>query len=146
MNIIGSGIQALQIKLNCEINYETEIYFNELRDHLLETLSCVFCVIQEIDKTNEFLPYIKPIINFINFICDDINLISIDVNKSCLRLIINFCNCYGNTIRSFINFKLVKVLIMKLEESQDINNRELFEENVKFIKWCKNQLNKILID
>ena len=145
MQIIGSGIQALQIKFNCEIDEETQIYFNELRDHLLETLSCIFCVIQEINKNNEFLPFVKPIINFINFICDDINIISINVNKSCLKLIINFCICYGNIIKPYINFKLVKILIMKLEENQNLNN-ENYEENKKFIEWSKKNLNKILSD
>ena len=146
MQIVGSGIQALQIKLNCVIDQETQIYFNELRDHLLETLSCIFCVIQEINKTDEFLPFVKPIINFINFICDDINIISINVNKSCLKLIINFCKCYGNIIRPSINFKLVKILIMKLEEKQNVDNNDNNEENKKFIEWSKKQLNKILTD
>jgi len=147
MQIIGSGIQALQIKLNCKIDLETQVYFNELRDHLLETLSCIFCVIQEIDKIDEFLPFVKPIINFINFICTDINIISLDVNKSCIKLIINFSKCYGHIIRPFINFKLIKVLIMKLEENQDIiNNSKDSEENKKFIEWSKNQLNKALTD
>lgn len=147
MQIIGSGIQALQIKLNCKIDIETQKYFNELRDHLLDTLSCIFCVIQEIDKINEFLPFVKPIINFINFICTDINIISLDVNKSCIKLIINFSKCYGNSIRPFINFKLIKVLIMKLEENQDIiNNSKENEENKKFIEWSKSQLNKALTE
>ena len=146
MQIIGSGIQALQIKLNCKIDEETQIYFNELRDHLLETLSCVFCVIQEINKNNEFLPYVKPIINFINYICDDINIISTNVNKSCLKLIINFCKCYGNVIKPFINFKLVKILIIKLEEKQNPNDIDNYQENKKFIEWSKKNLNKILTD
>ena len=147
MQIIGSGIQALQIKLNCKIDLEEQVYFNELRDHILDTLSCIFCVIQEIDKIDEFLPFVKPIINFINFICTDINIISLDVNKSCIKLIINFSKCYGNIIRPFINFKLIKVLIMKLEENQDnINNSKDSEENKKFIEWSKNQLNKALTD
>ena len=87
MQIIGSGIQALHIKLNSDIDRETQIYFNKLRDCLLDTLSCIFCVIQEIGKTNEFLPFVKPLINFINFICDDMNIISIHVIKSCVKLI-----------------------------------------------------------
>jgi hypothetical protein len=103
-------------------------------------------MIQEIDKTNEFLPFVKPLINFINFICDDINIISNKVNKSCVKLIINFCKCYGNTIKPFINFKLIKVLIMKLENNMDINNDGDYQENKDFIEWAKKQLNKILAD
>ena len=153
MQIIGSGIQALQIKFDWEIDSETQIYFNELRDRLLEVLSCVFCVIQEINKIGEFLPFVKPIINFINYICDDINVISIKVNKSCVKLIINFCKCYGNDVKNYINFKLLKVLIMKLEESLDNANCnsdnhiiEDEEENKSFVEWSKKQLNKILTD
>ena len=66
MPIIGSDIQALQTTFNCG-NRRREIYFNELRDHLLETLSCIFCVIQEINKNNEFLPFVKPIIKYYKF-------------------------------------------------------------------------------
>ena len=154
MQIIGSGIQALQIKFDWELDSETQIYFNELRDRLLEVLSCVFCVIQEINKTEEFLPFVKPVINFINFICDDIKVISTKVNKSCVKLIINFCKCYGNEVKNFINFKLLKVLIMKLEDNlveanycNDNNNIiEDEEENKNFVEWSKKQLNKILTD
>ena len=155
MQIIGSGIQALQIKFDWEIDLETQIYFNELRDRLLEVLSCVFCVIQEINKIEEFLPFVKPVINFINFICDDISIISIKVNKSCVKLIINFCKCYGNDVKKFINFKLLKILIMKLEENLnqcnnncecDNNIIEDEQDNKNFVEWSKKQLNKILND
>ena len=30
MQIIGSGIQALHVKLNCDIDNESQIYFNKL--------------------------------------------------------------------------------------------------------------------
>ena len=143
MQIIGSGIQALHIKLNCELDQETQNYFNKLRDCLLDTLSCIFCVIQEIGKTNEFLPFVKPLVNFINFICDDIQVISTHVIKSCVKLIINFCKCYGKDIRNIINFNLVKILLNKLEE-----NREFIkiQENEKFIDWAKKYINKTLAD
>ena len=143
MQIIGSGIQALHIKLNQDIDKETQIYFNKLRDCLLDTLSCIFCVIQEIGKTNEFLPFVKPLINFINFICDDMNIISIHVIKSCVKLIINFCKCYGKDIRNIVNFNLVKILLNKLEENQDFFNNS---DNKKFIVWAKKYMNKALTD
>ena len=143
MQIIGSGIQALHIKLNSDIDRETQIYFNKLRDCLLDTLSCIFCVIQEIGKTNEFLPFVKPLINFINFICDDMNIISIHVIKSCVKLIINFCKCYGKDIRNIVNFNLVKILLNKLEENQEFFNNS---DNKKFIVWAKKYMNKALTD
>ena len=143
MQIIGSGIQALHIKLNQDIDKETQIYFNKLRDCLLDTLSCIFCVIQEIGKTNEFLPFVKPLINFINFICDDMNIISIHVIKSCVKLIINFCKCYGKDIRNIVNFNLVKILLNKLEENQEFFNNS---DNKKFIVWAKKYMNKALTD
>ena len=143
MQIIGSGIQALHIKLNQDIDKETQIYFNKLRDCLLDTLSCIFCVIQEIGKTNEFLPFVKPLINFINFICDDMKVISIHVIKSCVKLIINFCKCYGKDIRNIVNFNLVKILINKLEENQEFFNNS---DNKKFIVWAKKYMNKALTD
>jgi len=139
MQIIGSGIQALHIKLNCEIDNETQIYFNKLRDCLLDTLSCIFCVIQEIGKTNEFLPFVKPLVNFINFICDDIHVISIHVIKSCIKLIINFCKCYGKEINEIVNFDLLKLLINKLEDNREFFNNS---ENKKFIDWARKYLNK----
>ena len=143
MQIIGSGIQALHIKLNCDIDNETQVYFNKLRDCLLDTLSCIFCVVQEIGKTNEFLPFVKPLINFINFICDDIQVISLHVIKSCVKLIINFCKCYGKDIRNIVNFNLVKILLNKLEGSQDFFKNP---ENEKFIDWAKKHINKTLAD
>ena len=133
----------MHFKLNCEIDKETQIYFNKLRDCLLDTLSCIFCVIQEIDKTNEFLPFVKPLINFINFICDDIQVISTHVIKSCVKLIINFCKCYGKEIRNMINFNLVKILLNKLEENPEFINNP---DNVKFIDWAKKHMNKTLTD
>ena len=141
MQIIGSGIQALHVKLNCDIDNESQIYFNKLRDCLLDTLSCIFCMIQEIDKTNEFLPFVKPLINFINFICDDIQVISTHVIKSCVKLIINFCKCYGKDIRNIVNFNLVKILLNKLEGNQEFIKNP---DNEKFIDWAKKLMNKTL--
>ena len=141
MQIIGSGIQALHAKLNCDIDNESQIYFNKLRDCLLDTLSCIFCMIQEIDKTNEFLPFVKPLINFINFICDDIQVISTHVIKSCVKLIINFCKCYGKDIRNIVNFNLVKILLNKLEGNQEFIKNP---DNEKFIDWAKKLMNKTL--
>ena len=41
--------------------------------------------------------------------------------KSCVKLIINFCKCYGKEINEIVNFDLLKLLINKLED-----NREFF--------------------
>ena len=51
-----------------------------------------------------------------------------------------------NVIKPFINFKLVKVLIIKLEEKQNPNDFDNYQENKKFIEWSKRNLNKILTD
>ena len=74
------------------MNYGTEIdnidFINnlmKLKEGLLETLSCIFAAVEEKQKTMEFVPYAKEIVNFINIILREDGQLNMEIIKSSLE-------------------------------------------------------------
>ena len=55
----------------------------KLKEGLLETLSCIFSAVEEKQKTTEFVPYAKEIVNFINILLREEGQLNMDIIKSC---------------------------------------------------------------
>ena len=134
MKILGSAIQATQIKFD-ENNDEDNIqFFIDLREHILESLNCVFHCIKTINKKKEFIPYVYCIVNYINFISNDFAN-SIDIIQNSLYLLASFCEEYNNEIKSLLDMENIKLMIKKIEI-----NKQKDEER---LKWAKNAIGRI---
>ena len=90
MKILGSAIQATQIKFDENSEKENCIHFIDLREHILETLTCIFLAVKDLDKIKEFIPYVECIVNYINFIANDYAN-SINILRDGLLLLADFC-------------------------------------------------------
>ena len=134
MKILGSAIQATQIKFD-ENNDEDNIqFFIDLREHILESLNCIFHCIKTNNKKKEFIPYIYCIVNYINFISNDFAN-SIDIIQNSLYLLASFCEEYNNEIKSLLDMENIKLMIKKIEI-----NKQKDEER---LKWAKNAIGRI---
>jgi len=140
MKIIGGAIEATQINFNENSDQDTLNHFINLREHILETLTCIFAAVKEINKTTEFIPYVNVIINYINFIGNDYAC-SVEIMKSGLFLISDFCVSYKGHIKPFLNLELIKEMITKIEndkiEGKDPTTRE-------GINWAKQVITQIV--
>ena len=117
MKLLGEAIQATQVKLDENDEKENLEHFIDLREHILETLNCVYYAVREINKTKEFIPYVVCIVNYINFISNDFTD-SLDIIKDGLFLLADFCDAYGNDIKSILDIENIKTMIKKIEKDK----------------------------
>ena len=142
MNVIGSAMQATQIKFDENSEQETCYYFISLREHILETITCIFSAIKDINKTNEFIPFVKSIMTYINIIGNDEFARSVTIMKDGLFLIGDFCNCYKKDMKILLNTLLINDMYNMIEndriESRDPTTKE-------GLIWTKKYINEVLL-
>ena len=142
MKMIGGAIQA------CQINYGTEMdtidfinYIIGLKEAVLEALSCIFSAVQDEGKTEEFIPYAKGIVEFINLILREEGQSNIDIIRSCIGIIADFCKSYGKKIKPILNANLLKDCIEKFKANEE-NMEDL--QMKKFISWAQQCISDVL--
>ena len=139
MKILGEAIQATQIKLDENEEKENLEHYINLREHILESLNCVFHAVKEFKKIKEFIPYIVCIVNYINFICNDFAN-SINILKDGLFLLADFCEEYKKDIKSILSIENIKNLIQKIENDKTLSKDEYLNDS---LRWAKNAISKI---
>ena len=142
MKVIGGAIEATKTTFNEASDPETVRYFVTLREHIMETVTCVFSAVKDIQKTKEFIPYVKNIVNYINIICNDYAN-SIEIINGGLCLIADFCVSYGNDIKPLLNTILIQDMFNKIENDKEVAKNLTIKEG---IIWAKNAINSIYIN
>ena len=137
MIVIGEAIRLTQIKLNEETDQDTVNYYIDLREKILETIVCIFTEIRTINKTKEFIQFVSPIINYINFIGND-SINSVNIMKEGLFIIGDFCGSYKEDIKPLLDKDLINEMLYKIEndkiESKDnitMDNLEIARKNIE---------------
>ena len=141
MKIMGSAIQATQIKFNENSEKENISHFINLREHLIETLTCIFSVMKDIDKARDFIPYVNGIVHYIHFIADDYAN-SIEIIKNGLFLLVDFCECYKNDIKPLLNIEIIKNMINKIENDKTESNNDSTRAG---IEWAKSIIGELYV-
>lgn len=139
MKVIGSAMEATQIKFNEKADPDTFNHFIDLREHILETLTCIFAAVKEINKTDKFVPYVNGIMKYINNIGNDFAC-SVDIMKQGLFLISDFCISYKGEIKPLLDTDLIQKMISAVEndkvESKDPTTKD-------GIAWAKQNISQI---
>jgi len=141
MQLIGIAIGAAgKYDVNPENDEETYEYFQDLREHLLETLTCIFSAVQEKNSINEFVPYVKPILEFVYKLCGIENQ-RLEILKYCIGLIGDFSGAYRNNLKEILNIEVISNLIETLKRPEYFNN----DENIdNLIKWAKTIIENVI--
>ena len=139
MKILGEAIQATQVKLDENDEKENLEHFINLREHIIESLNCVFNAVREINKTKEFIPYVVCIVNYINFISNDFAN-SLNIIKDGLFLLADFCKEYGSDIKSIIDIENIKIMIKKIEKDKKEANDQM---TIDRLNWAKCAISEI---
>ena len=138
MKVIGGALEATQIKFNENSDLDTCNYFILLRDHLLETITCIFTAVKEIKKTNEFVPFVNSIMKYINFIANDYAC-SINILKEGLLLIADFCDSYQGNIKPLLDKSIIKNMVTQIENDKN----EMKDQFTKAgLDWAKKTIDK----
>ena len=143
MKMIGGAIQACQIDFRAEMDTIDFInYMVELKEAVLETLGCIFNAVIEEQKTGEFIPYAKGVVDFINLILRDENQLNFDIIRNCIGIIADYCSVYGKNIKPILNAELLKDCIEKFKKSQECLENEQMKA---FIAWAQNCISGVIL-
>lgn len=138
MNVIGGAMEATKIILPDDTDQDTIKHFIDLREHLLENITCIFSAIKDIKKTKEFIPYVKVIIDYINIIGNDSLCYSFSIVSSGLFLIADFCYEYKEDLKPLLNSNIIKNMIMKIESDTKEGKEERIITGLEWAKKCIN--------
>jgi len=142
MKIMGDAIQATIIKIDENTDIENMYHFIDLREHILENLTCIFAAVKEIDRTKDFIPFVKCIVNYINTIVNDCAN-SVTIMKDGLFLLADFCLSYKADIKAILNIEIIKTMISKIESDK---NESRNKETLDSLNWAKQVINGIYIN
>ena len=142
MKVIGEAMGVTQIKFDENADPDTFEYFSSLREHLLETVTCIFHAIKDINKANDFIPYVNDIVKYINFIGNDYSCPT-NIMISGLFIIGDFCDAYKEKIKPLLDVNLIKNMFTQIENDK-IGENDLTIKNG--LNWAKNIINNIYIN
>lgn len=139
MKVIGSAMEATQIKFNENSDQDTCKHFIDLREHILETLTCIFAAVKEINQVDKFIPYVNGVMKYINNIGNDFAC-SVEIMKQGLFLISDFCISYKGEIKPLLNTDLIQKMVTKVE-----NDKVEFKDPTTKdgIAWAKQNISLI---
>ena len=141
MNIIKGAMEATKESLSIDTDTDTINHFIDLREHILETVSCIFSAIKDISKTKEFIPFVNGIIQYINLVSSDSLCCSLSILSQGLFLIADFCMVYRSDLNPLLNRDNIKNMIYKIENDKNIYKDQKF---IQGLNWAKNCLNNVL--
>ena len=139
MKVIGSAIAATQISNDENTDQESILFIGKLRENILETITCIFTAIKDNNKTKEFIPFVASIIKYINFIANDYGS-SIDVIKSGLFLIGDYCDIYKEDIKPLLDVELIKKMCSRIESDKNEVNDMITK---KGLEWTKQKIENL---
>ena len=139
MKIMGDAIQATIINIDENADIENINHFKDLREHIIENLTCIFSAVKDVEKTKDFIPFVKCIVNYINKIVND-SATSVTIMKDGLFLLADFCLSYKADIKAILDIEIIKTMITKVENDK---NESRSKEAMDGLNWAKQVINDI---
>ena len=140
MSVIGGAMEATKIQLPDDTEQDTVNHFIDLREHILENITCIFSAIKDINKTIEFVPYAKIIIEYIGIISKDSLCYSFQILYQGLLIISDFCVIYKENLKPLLNKDLLKFIINKVEGDKNVTKEARILQELDWAKTCINSI------
>jgi hypothetical protein len=140
MSVIGGAMEATKIQLPDDTEQETVNHFIDLREHILENITCIFSAIKDINKTIEFVPYAKIIIEYIGIISKDSLCYSFQILYQGLLIISDFCVIYKENLKPLLNKDLLMFMINKIEGDKNVTKEARILQELDWAKTCINSI------
>lgn len=141
MNLIGTALKAAIIFTPLNDDIDTFEYFKRLREHLIETISCIFFAIQELHREMDFTPFVQPIMEFINKVNSPEYNPSYELVKGSIGLIGDLCNIYKGAMKNMLDTNIIQgmvAIIKKIPKEEDQNQMNLL------IAWVEKTITEAL--
>jgi len=140
MTIIGGAMEATKEELPENTEQDTVNHYIDIREHLLENITCIFSAVKDINKTKEFIPFATVIIKYIFSIANDNLCYSLNILTQGFALIADFCLEYQADLQPLLDTNAIKSMITKIESDKNSSELRIRKE----IEWSKEQINNIL--
>ena len=140
MNVIKGAVEATQMDLPDDTDQDNIAHFIDLREHILENITCIFSAIKDINQTKEFIPYVNGIINYINIISKDSLCCSLSILTQSLFLIGDFCVAYKQDLLPLLDKLVLENMINKIENDK-VGGKD--PKILQGLEWVKNIINGI---
>ena len=100
MAMVGGAFEACKMDFGQEKdNVDFINYIIELKESILEAMTCIFKAVEDRGDLQLFIPYATKTVEFINFILRDEAQLNNEIIRNSLALIANFCEYYGKNIK-----------------------------------------------
>ena len=143
MTMVGGAFEACLMDYNNQKeNIDFINYIMQLKENVLETMGCIFNAVQDLEKTDAFVPYAKSTVIFINKILRDETQLNIDIIRNALAIIADFCRVYGTNIKPILNITLLKNIIEKSKNDKEKMKDKEFQD---FILWAQKIISDVVI-
>ena len=139
MKVIGGAMEATEITFKENSDLDTCNYFIGLREHLIETITCIFSAVKDIKKVNDFVPFVSTIVKYINIIANDYAC-STNILKDGLFLIADFCESYQSNIKLLLDKSIIKNMVTQIENDKNEGNDQITKTG---LEWAKKTIDKI---
>ena len=140
MNVIKGAMEATQMDLPDDTDQDNIAHFIDLREHILENITCIFSAIKDINQTKEFIPYVNGIIKYINKISQDSLCSSLSILTQSLFLIGDFCVAYKQDLLPLLDKLVLENMINKIENDK-VGGKD--PKILQGLEWVKNIINGI---
>jgi len=140
MNVIKGAMEATQMDLPDDTDQDNIAHFIDLREHILENITCIFSAIKDINQTKEFIPYVNGIIKYINKISQDSLCSSLSILTQSLFLIGDFCFAYKQDLLPLLDKLILENMINKIENDK-VGGKD--PKILQGLEWAKNIINGI---
>lgn len=133
IQILGIALQAAKTTSQCNEDIELYEYIINLREHIVELITCVFYSLKESNATNTFVSLIQQVMEFVNKINKREENPSYYLVKDSLGLIGDLCEHYGKDMKVYLDTQVIRDMIEKLREKIPIEeNQADIEEMIKY--------------
>ena len=140
MNVIKGAMELTQMDLPDDTDQDNIAHFIDLREHILENITCIFSAIKDINQTKEFIPYVNGIIKYINKISQDSLCSSLSILTQSLFLIGDFCFAYKQDLLPLLDKLILENMINKIENDK-VGGKD--PKILQGLEWAKNIINGI---
>ena len=139
MAMVGGAFEACKMDFGQEKdNVDFINYIIELKESILEAMTCIFKAVEDRGDLQLFIPYATKTVEFINFILRDEAQLNNEIIRNSLALIANFCEDYGKNIKVILNIDLLKDTIEKWKNKME-------EQDANIIAWIQKSITNVVI-
>ena len=135
MQLIGTALEAAMMTPNSD-DIETVEYFKGLREHIIETITCIFYAITDLQRQRDFIPYVGAIMKFLNKINTTQYTPSFEIAKLSLGLIGDLCNAYQTEMKSIIDTNIIKDMIETVKKVPKTEDPSKIQSLIEWSEKC----------